>query len=196
MKVGNDFDSSYNNITVYCASSRDADEAYMREAFELGRLLGSRGRNIIYGGGNIGLMGRLADGAIEAGGHVIGVIPRFMMDLELGHPSISSLRVVEDMHQRQNLMIRNSNCVIALPGGCGTFMELMEAISWKKLGLILSPIIIVNINGYFDPLVEMLERAIEEKFMKEDLRHLWRVASSAIEAADLVEEYLPNMRTK
>ncbi|MFP4529487.1 MAG: TIGR00730 family Rossman fold protein [Candidatus Kapaibacterium sp.] len=191
MNPDREFDSSYNRVAVYCASSRDVRPVFMDAAEELGRLLGSHGRDIVYGGGNIGLMGRLADAAIEAGGNVIGVIPRFMMDLELGHKRISQLKVVGDMHERQNAMIRGSDCVIALPGGCGTFMELLEAISWKKLGLILSPIIIVNIDNYYDPLVEMLDRAIDEKFMKADLRHLWRVAANAREAADLVEEYLP-----
>ena len=135
-------------VTVYCASSSSVNEKYLESAEDLGKSLARNGIEIIYGGGKVGLMGRLADGVLSEGGKVIGVIPNFMQDIELGHNGISELRVVGDMHIRQAMMLKETDCIVALPGGSGTMHEVLEAISWKRLGLIITPVIIVNLNNY------------------------------------------------
>jgi uncharacterized protein (TIGR00730 family) len=171
-------------VCVYCASSQKSDPRYLEAARRLGRTLAENGISIVYGGGAVGSMGCLADGALEASGQVIGVLPSFMNDLEWGHPRLSELKVVDDLHTRKRVMLEGTDAAIALPGGSGTFEELLEAITWKRLGLYLQPIVLVNIRSYYDPLLEMLRRAIDERFM--DPRHdqMWRVAQS-------VEEVLP-----
>ena len=135
-----------NRVCVFCASSSDVDPFYLDEAERLGKELAESGREIIYGGGNIGLMGRLADGSLKNGGYVIGVIPTFLDSLELGHTGCQELIQVEDMHTREKRMITDSDCIVTLPGGCGTFEELLQAVTWKRLGLIISPIIIDRIQ--------------------------------------------------
>ncbi|MDX9791458.1 MAG: TIGR00730 family Rossman fold protein [Candidatus Kapaibacterium sp.] len=169
-------------ITIYCASSKNIEKKYLYEAYRLGRLAAENGFEIIYGGGNIGMMGELANGAIKHGGKVTGVIPEFLMDLELGHKGIDKLIVVKDLHARQRFMIENADCIIALPGACGTFTELLESITWKKLGRIICPIIIVNLNNYFDDLLNMLTKAIDEGFMREEHFKLWTVVDSIDDA--------------
>jgi uncharacterized protein (TIGR00730 family) len=144
----------------------------------LGAIFAKQGINIIYGGGSTGLMGKLADGAIASGGHVTGIIPVFMQNLEWGHKNISVLEEVQDMHTRKLQMIRRSDAIIALPGGCGTLEELLEAITWKRLGLAHQPIIIVNTNGFYDPLITMLERTVQEKFMREEHLLMWHTVAS------------------
>jgi hypothetical protein len=118
-------------------------------------------------------MGQLADAALAAGGKVVGVLPRFMYDLEWGHRGLTELRLVEDLHERKRLMIQEVDAVIALPGGSGTLEELFEAITWKRLGLYLNPIVLVNIRGFFNPCVELLSRCIEERFMDERHGTMW-----------------------
>lgn len=165
------------SVCVYCASSRSADPAYRDAARRLGVTLAEHGFGIIYGGGAVGSMGALADGAISRGGHVLGVLPRFMAELEWGHKGISDLQLVEDMRTRKHLMLTQSAAVIALPGGSGTLEELLEAISLKRLGLYLNPIILVNTRGFFDALGELLTRCVQERFM--DARHLqmWQIVA-------------------
>ncbi len=187
------FKKSYRNnnlikrATIYCASSSAVDERYLTAAEELGRELARKGIEIIYGGGSVGMMGRAADGSVSEDGKVIGVIPKFMMDLELGHLGLSELRIVDDMHERQSIMAVETDCIIVMPGGCGTLLELFEAISWKKLGLISSPIIIVNLSGYFDPVLEMLDRCISEKFMKPEQRQIWKTCATIEETLGIVD---------
>jgi uncharacterized protein (TIGR00730 family) len=123
-------------------------------------------------------MGRLAAAALEAGGKVIGVLPRFMDDLEWGHRSLSELRIVDDMHERKRVMLELSDAAIALPGGCGTLEELFEAITWKRLGLYFGPVVLVNVGGFFDPCVELLNRCVDERFMDEKHRAMWNVAEN------------------
>jgi uncharacterized protein (TIGR00730 family) len=175
-----------NKVCVFCAASNNVDNIYYEEAFLLGQLLAKSGRDIMYGGGSVGLMGRLADGAISKNGKVTGVIPEFLDNLELGHKRIDKMHVVDSMHTRKNKLLKESDCIIALPGGCGTFEELLEAITWKRLGLIISPVIIVNIKNYYDPLIEMLERSIREKFMREEYHKTWVVVQNAREAIDII----------
>ncbi len=165
-------------ICIYCGSSRRSDPDYRDEARVLGEVLADAGYAIVYGGGASGSMGAVADGALARGGAVIGVLPRFMMDLEWGHSALTELKIVEDMRVRKHLMLSQSDGVVALPGGCGTFEELFEALTLKRLGLYLHPIVLVNTRGYFAPLIEVLEHAVAEQFM--DARHLemWRVVDS------------------
>jgi uncharacterized protein (TIGR00730 family) len=174
-------------ICVYCASSRTAHPEYREAAFRLGETLASRGVTVVYGGGAKGSMGALADGALSRGGRVIGILPRFMADLEWGHPGLSELKLVEDMRTRKHLMLTGARAAVALPGGCGTFEELLEAITLKRLGLFLGPIVLVNTRGYFQPLLEMLARAVAERFM--DARHalMWQVVDQPEAVMDALE---------
>lgn len=172
-------------VCVYCASSTKIGPAYTEAARCLGTLLGSRGIRVVNGAGNMGLMGTVSDAALAAGGRVTGVIPRFMVEQRWHHTGLSELIVTEDMHERKRTMLRLADAVIALPGGCGTLEELLEAITWKQLGLYLNPIVILNLKGYYDPLLAMFDRAIGEHFM--GVRHagLWQVARSPQEAVEL-----------
>jgi uncharacterized protein (TIGR00730 family) len=165
-------------VCVYCASSRTAHADYRLAARRLGEVLAGVGITIVYGGGAAGSMGALADGALGAGGRVIGILPRFMADLEWGHPGLSDLQLVEDLRTRKHLMLAMSQAAIALPGGSGTLEELLEAITLKRLGLYLNPIVLINTRGFFDPLLEVLRRAVAEHFM--DTRHLsmWQVVAT------------------
>jgi len=169
--------SEPSTVTVYCASSRRAHPEYRAVAHRLGVLLAEAGVTVVYGGGAVGSMGALADGALERGGRVEGVLPRFMHDLEWGHPRLSDLHVVNDLHERKRLMIDRSDAVVALPGGCGTFEELFEAITWKRLGLWSKPIVLVNTRGFYDSASALLERAVEEHFMDERHRDMWCVVA-------------------
>jgi len=172
------------SVCVYCASSRQAEPRYRDSARELGAQLARAGLTVVYGGGAVGSMGALADGALGAGGRVVGVLPRFMEELEWGHPGVER-RVVADMHERKRTMLELSQATVALPGGCGTFEEVLEAMAWKRLGLWSGPIVILNERGFYDPLLALLERAVDERFMDERHRALWSVAEhpAAVPAA-------------
>ncbi len=181
---------SIGRVCVYCASSEYADPLYLEAACRLGEILAENSVTIVYGGSASGLMGRLAEGALAKGGHVIGVIPRFMQELEWGHDRLTEMHVVDDMRERKHRMLTGSDAVIALPGGCGTLEELLEAITLKRLGIYLNPIVLVNTRGFFDPLVEMLQRAVCERFMNEchGLGRMWDVVASP-------EQVLPAIRS-
>ena len=174
------------NVCVYSASSTKIAPVYFAVAEELGRLLASKGINLINGAGSIGLMGTTSNAALAAGGTVTGVIPRFMVEQNWHHNGLTQLIETETMHERKQLMAEMSDGVIALPGGCGTMEELLEIITWKQLGLYLKPIIILNIQGFYGPLLEMLQRAIDGNFMRPEHRAIWLVATSAQEAIDLL----------
>jgi uncharacterized protein (TIGR00730 family) len=166
------------SVCVYCASSRLAHPDYRAAARRLGEVLAGAGIGIIYGGGAVGSMGALADGALAAGGRVTGILPRFMAELEWGHKGLSELQLVEDLRTRKHMMLTLSQAAIALPGGSGTLEELLEAITLKRLGLYLNPIVLVNTRGFFSPLLTQLGNAVEERFM--DTRHLmmWQVVAT------------------
>jgi uncharacterized protein (TIGR00730 family) len=165
------------SVCVYCASSNRSAAIYLDAAARLGRILAENGITIVYGGSSLGSMGRLAAAALEAGGKVIGVLPRFMDDLEWGHRALTELRIVENMHERKRVMLELTGAAIALPGGCGTLEELFEAITWKRLGLYFGPVVVVNVGGFFDPCIELLNRCVDERFMDEKHRAMWSVAS-------------------
>jgi uncharacterized protein (TIGR00730 family) len=165
-------------VCVYCASSRQSHPDYRAAAHRLGEVLAGAGIGIIYGGGAVGSMGALADGALGRGGRVTGILPRFMADLEWGHERLTELQVVEDLRTRKHLMLTLSQAAIALPGGSGTLEELLEAITLKRLGLYLNPIVLVNTREFFTPLLKLLTHAVEEHFM--DQRHLqmWQLVAT------------------
>ena len=178
--------NSIKNVCVYCASSTKIAPVYFASAESLGRLLAMRGINLINGAGSIGLMGTVSNAALEAGGTVTGVIPRFMVEQNWHHTGLTKLVETENMHERKQLMAEMSDGVIALPGGCGTMEELLEIITWKQLGLYLKPIVILNVDGFFDSLLEMLQRAIDENFMRKEHGAIWQVAQTPEEALDLL----------
>ena len=165
-------------VCVYCASSSSCDPEYHQVARRLGEVLARAGRTVVYGGSRAGSMGALADGALGAGGHVIGVLPKFLKDLEVSHAGLTELHVVEDMRTRKHRMLSQSSAVVALPGGCGTFEELFEAMTLKRLGVFLGPIVIVNTRNYFAPLLSLLEAAVRERFMDERHLAMWQVVAS------------------
>ena len=174
-------------MCVYCASSRTSDPEYRAAAQRLGEVLATAGIGIVYGGGASGSMGALADGALARGGRVTGILPRFMADLEWGHRGLTELELVEDLRVRKHLMLTRSDAAIALPGGSGTLEELLEAITLKRLGLYLNPIVLVNTRDFFAPLLALLGRAVEERFM--DPRHLtmWQVVARPEEVPQALE---------
>lgn len=174
------------NVCVYSASSTKIAPVYFAAAKELGRLLAMHGINLINGAGSLGLMAATSDAVLEAGGTVTGVIPRFMVEQGWQHEGLTRLVETETMHERKQLMAEMSDGVIALPGGCGTMEELLEIITWRQLGLYFKPIVILNINGFFTPLLEMLQLAIDENFMREEHGSIWQVAQNAEEAVELL----------
>lgn len=178
--------SEIKRVAVYAASSSQVSSEYIDAAAELGRTLAAEDIEIVYGAGKVGLMGALADAALDAGGKVTGVIPQFMVDNGWCSEKLTNLIVTPDMHTRKEKIVSLADATIALPGGVGTLEELMEIITWKQLGLYADPIVILNTRGYFNPLKEMLERAVEEKFMREIHRNLWSIADTPRQAADLI----------
>lgn len=178
-------------VCVYCASSRQCDPIYHEAARRLGRELARRHITCVYGGGSNGSMGHLADAALAEGGRVIGILPRFMYDVEWGHHGLSELLLVEDMHERKRMMISEVDAVVALPGGCGTLEELFEAMAWKRLGLYGGPIVMVNTGGFYDKCEELLQSCIDRRFMDERHGKMYSIVDepeevfAAIESAPL-----------
>jgi uncharacterized protein (TIGR00730 family) len=174
------------NVCVYSASSTKIAPVYFAVAEELGHLLASKGINLINGAGSIGLMAATSNAALASGGTVTGVIPQFMVEQGWHHTGLTQLIETETMHERKRLMADMSDGVIALPGGCGTLEELLEIITWKQLGLYLKPIVVLNVDGYFNPLLEMLHKAIDENFMRPEHGNIWVVAETPEEAVQLL----------
>lgn len=175
-----------NSVCIYCASSTQIDEKYFRAAEELGRLIAQKGLRLITGAGNQGLMNAIEEGALAAGGKVTGIIPTFMMEEGWHHTGLTELIETRTIHERKEMMAKLSDGVIALPGGCGTLEELLEIITWKQLSLYLNPIIILNIDGYYDHLLAQLRQAIDENFMRAIHGDIWKVATTPDEAIDLL----------
>ncbi len=174
-------------ICVYAASSAHCDPIHHEAARTLGHLLAEAGATVVYGGGGIGLMGAVADGALAAGGHVIGIIPRFMTEVEWQHPGIATLEVVEDMRERKHRLLTGSDAVVALPGGCGTLEELFEAITLKRLGLYFNPIVLLNTGGFYDGLQRFLEHSVDQRMMNPEHLAMWSLV-------DTPEAVLPRIR--
>ncbi len=167
------------SICVYCGSSNRISDTFRRTAQDLGFFLAENNLDMVFGGGNVGLMGVTADAALEKGGKVIGFIPEFLDDLEGGHRKITELHVVKSMHERKQMMFERSDGFIILPGGLGTLDEMFEVMTWKQIGLHKKPIVIYDPQGYYGHLVQgFFEKMIEEKFAREEDRRLFTVISN------------------
>jgi uncharacterized protein (TIGR00730 family) len=167
--------SQVQRVTVYASSSNALAQSYYDAAGRLGTVLGQAGVSIVYGGGGIGLMGAMANKALAEGAHVHGVIPGFLNTVEHGHQALSHLEVVPDMRERKHRMLVDSDAVVSLPGGSGTFEEVFEVLTLKRLGNFLGPIVLVNTNNYFDRLVDFLEHSVSERFMSEVHLEMWSI---------------------
>ncbi len=178
-------------VCVYCGSSVGSRDEYTQAARELGQLLAERALRTVYGAGNIGLMGVLADAALAAGGEVIGVIPAALVARELAHNGVTDLRIVHSMHERKALMADLSDAFIALPGGFGTFEELCEMLTWLQLGIHQKPCGLLNVAGYYDPLIAMFDRATDERFLRPQHRKLLQVAADPTELLDRLQSTVP-----
>ncbi len=174
-------------VTIYCASSDKIDPVYYHGAEQIAEILVQNKIAILFGGGAKGLMGQLADTASAKGGKIIGIMPAFMKKVEWQHNGLSKLILVKDMHQRKKRLLKNTDAVIALPGGSGTLEELLEAITLKKLGIFTKPIIIFNQNNFFQPLIEMFDKCIEENFMRAKHREIWSVITEPSELMDSIK---------
>lgn len=174
-------------ICVYCASSTQVKPSYFDATARLARLFADKNLSIVYGGGSMGLMGQLADSTLAAGGKITGIIPRFMCEVEWNHTKLTELILVDTMHERKEKMASMADAVVALPGGCGTLEELLEVITWKRLGIFTKPIVIVNLEGYFDALISMLNRAVDEHFMRDEHREMWKVVESPEEVFSAIQ---------
>ena len=154
-------------FSVFCGSSSGNDEIYKIRATELGQTLANENIAVVYGGSNVGLMGAVADGVLSKGGNVIGVIPKFLQGKEIAHKHLTELILVDTMHERKTIMNDLSDGVIVLPGGYGTFEEFFEMLTWAQLGLHKKPVAILNINGFYDPLITMIQSMVKNGFLKE-----------------------------
>lgn len=166
------------NVCVFCGSSTGKNPVYADAAKSLGKLLAENSMRLVYGGGNVGLMGIIADSVMEHGGEVIGVIPDFLLKREVGHKGITRLEIVESMHERKKRMADLANAFVALPGGWGTLEEVAEVLTWRQLGLISEPVAILNINSFFNPLIEQLRSMLDEGYLRPDYHQLLRIEDS------------------
>ncbi len=178
-------------ICVFCGSSAGSKPEYRASAEELGAELARREIGLVYGGGNVGLMGAIADAVLHAGGEAIGVIPEHLMTREIGHKQLTKLHVVHSMHERKAMMADLSDAFIALPGGFGTFEEFFEVLTWSQLGLHLKPCGIINVLEYYTPLVAMLDHAVEQRFLKTQNRALVLSRNTPKELLQAFEEWRP-----
>ena len=178
------------NIAVYCASSENAHPKYYEMATSVGQILAKANHTIYYGGACIGLMGKVADGALAEGGEVVGVIPNFMTNIERHHKGLTKTHYVETMQERKRIMFTNADAIVTLAGGCGTWDELFEVMSLKRLNRFDGQIIIVNTDGFYDPIIEMLQRTVDEKFMTEAHLKLFTVIEKP---SELIEALAANL---
>lgn len=178
-------------ICVFCGASSGNRPAYVAAAKRVGRELAERGIGLVYGGGNIGLMGTLADACLEAGGYVIGVIPQALVAKEVAHKRLSDLRIVASMHERKAMMAELSDAFIAMPGGFGTFEELFEVVTWAQLGLHVKPCALLNVDGYYDPLIALIDHAVKEDFITSTHRQLLLSGTDAHQLLDRLVTWRP-----
>lgn len=170
------------SVCLFCGSSGRVDSVYRDAATAFGRSVAEAGLDLVYGGGKVGLMGLAANAALEAGGRVIGVIPKFLLDLEVGHGDVTELVVTDSMHDRKRTMYERSDAFATLPGGLGTLDETMEVLTWSQLGLSKKPVVLVNVNGFWDPMLALLDHIVETGFARPENRRLYQVADG-VEAA-------------
>lgn len=179
-------------ICVFCGSSLGSRSIYRESAQALGAALVKRGLGLVYGGGNVGLMGLIADAVLAAGGDAIGVIPEFLAEKEIAHTGLTQLHIVNSMHDRKALMAELSDAFIALPGGYGTLEEFCEILTWAQLGLHQKPQGLLNVEGYYDPLLQLFDRAVDDQFLRADLRNLVIEADQADVLLDRLASYKSN----
>lgn len=179
--------SALKSLCVFCASANGSDPAYREAAVQTGKELAQRDIALIYGGAEVGLMGAVADTVLASGGHVIGVIPHVLVDLEVAHSRCSELHVVDTMHTRKALMGEKSDAFLVLPGGLGTMEELFEVLTWQTLKLHHKPICLLNTNGFYDPLLVFLDHCVAQGVVKAKNRALLLVANTVEEAFTLLE---------
>jgi len=180
------------SIVVYCGSNFGTNPVYAEAAYSLGNELANRKINVIYGGGNMGLMGRVADGSLENSGTVTGIIPNFLAKLEVAQKTLTELHFVDTMHERKAKMVSLSDGVIALPGGYGTFDELFEILTWAQLKIFEGPVGVLNINGYYDLLILQLDKMVEEGFLHIDNRKLLLVSDNPVDLLEQMQEFVVN----
>ncbi len=183
-------------VAVFCGASAGSDLVYREAAIELGTYLAKRQLTLVYGGGNVGLMGIVADAALAAGGEVIGVIPDFLKKWEVGHEGITELIVTENMHQRKAYMAELVDAFITLPGGFGSMDELFEILTWKQLQIHKKPVGLLNINGFYDPLIAMMDRMVEAGFLRDSNRDLLLISESLEELMALMQTHEPIVAEK
>ena len=179
------------HVCVFCGSSEGSRPIYAEAARHMGQELARRGLGLVYGGGKVGLMGAVADAALEAGGEVVGVIPDALVSKEVGHEGLSELHVVGSMHERKKLMADLSDGFVAMPGGYGTFEELLEVLSWAQLSIHEKPCALLDVAAYWQPLASLFDRAVAEGFVRPDLRELVLMAEKPDELLDLMTRHEP-----
>jgi len=177
------------SVCVFCGSSPGAQPIYVQAARHLGQTLARRDLTLVYGGAGVGTMGQLAQAALDAGGHVIGVIPRALLDMEVAHTGLPDLRVVDSLHERKALMADLSDAFIALPGGLGTIDEFFEVLCWSQLGLHAKPCGLLNVGSYYDRLTAFLDHSVEEQFVRASHRESILVQEDAENLLDAFERY-------
>ncbi|MDZ4737427.1 MAG: TIGR00730 family Rossman fold protein [Rhodospirillaceae bacterium] len=182
------------SVCVYCGSSTGNDPRYREAAASLGRAIAAQGLKLVFGGGGVGLMGVVCDAVLENGGYVIGIIPGFLRAREAHRGGLSELHVVESMHERKQMMFERSDAFVILPGGFGTLDETFEIVTWRQLELHDKPVLLVNVDGYWDPLLAMIERQIEEGFLRPQYRGLLRVVDRAEDVVPALLEAPPAKR--
>jgi uncharacterized protein (TIGR00730 family) len=181
------------NLCIYCGSAAGADARFAESARRVGRAIAGYGFGLVYGGGDVGLMGIVADAVLAAGGKAIGVIPEALVAREVAHRGLTELHIVRDMHERKAMMANRSNAFLTLPGGIGTFEEFFETLSWATLGLHQKAMGVLNVAGYFDPLIALLDHAVEQQFVKPENRRLLLVSD---DPESLVAEVMSHSRGK
>ena len=185
------------SVAIYCSSSNKVRESYMQAARRLGELLAQAGIRLIYGDGGIGLMAAAADGALNAGGEVLGIIPQFMVNAGWNNPRSTHTIVTQTMHERKATIVQETNAMVALPGGIGTFEELLECLTWKQLGLHSCPVVILNTDGYYDRLLECLDYMIDEQMMRPIHKEMYTVVNEPEEVLPAIlssADWDPNTR--
>lgn len=181
------------HVAIYCGSQIGKNEAYKEAAIEVGERLAQAGHTIVYGGSKIGLMGLMANAALQNGGAIIGVMPEHLQKRELAHVELTELHIVDTMHTRKAKMIDLSNALLALPGGCGTMDEYFEAFTWAQIGLHDKPVILYNVDGFYDALIEHFKRMMDEGFIRDEQHKLFHVVTSIEQLEALLTNYSPVM---
>ncbi len=176
------------SVCVYCGSSSRVDDRYKQAASDMGAALGEKGIALVYGGGRVGLMGLCADACLAAGGKTIGIIPEHIQNLEVEHTGLTELHIVDSMHTRKSMMAERSDAFVVLPGGLGTLDETFEIVTWAQLALHDKPIVIVNVNGFWTPLLNLIDHLVDEGFCRPENRNLYRVVDDVDQVFDALAQ--------